>query len=170
MVVVVFAAAAAPPWWVVIILPTLGIVFSAAIAFAAYYPHLKDRKVKQAAEEKHRKRAEATHDAVLGREADPYVGRARIPGLVETVPELRTAIAAVQRTVGHINGSGESVMDLIAAGNAETKVVKEALEIHINQDTHRFDEANRAIGGNTQAISALTQAVQQSRGDGREQP
>lgn len=166
-------AAAAPPWWVVIILPTLGIVFSAAIAFAAYYPHLKDRKAKQEAEEKHRKRAEATHDAVLGREADPYVGRARIPGLVETVPELRLAVDKVQRTVGHVNGSGDSVMDLIAKGNAETKVVKDALEIHINQDTHRFDEANRAIGANTQAISQLTDAVRQSgsdRGDHREQP
>ena len=116
-------------------------VLATLIAALGGIPLYRRRQERERQRIDHQKRVAAASDAVLGMPADPNVGRpvAQL-GLVDVV-------ANIQKTVGHMNGTGMTLVDLGETAVTIAKETKEALRDHTASDDARFAALEKAQKG-----------------------
>ena len=148
------ASSGSVPTWLLVLSPIFSTLLTAALVLAAFYPHFKDRRARQDAEEKRSERLDATADAVLGRDADPTRGRTKIVGLIETVPEVQTHLREIRSTIGHTNGSRKTVMDHLSETSDAVAIVRaaqvelnETVDSHAAEDSAMFAELQHRVDG-----------------------
>ena len=149
-------AAAGVSIWVYVVTPVGTMMFTAALAYAGFYPHIKERRVRHEEEQERQKRMDETMDAVLGCDPDPRIGKRRVIGLREVVPDLQKAIG--------VSANGKSVVEQVRdldrkvsnVGHGQ-EILSQAFEEHERNDDRRFTEIGNELQGVKRTVSELAE-------------
>lgn len=161
-----------------------GIVTAGAVAWVTWLLGSKDRhEERKRIREQHAKlneflsmieveRLRATIDAVLGRPADPSGFPPRIVPLSDLIAQTQETVTILKASIGHVNGSGKTVMDLLAEssravdriGNGQL-VISERLEDHVSGDLAKFKQVEMDIREMRQDIRHARQREDKREGE-----
>lgn len=118
--------------------------------WAAYHVHWKK---KTDVRHDHDRRVAATCDAVLGSPADLNTGRPEYPGLVRDMSDLKL-------TVGHMNGTGMTLVDLgekaVKLAEKTSNDLTEHIK-HVNRDEQHFASLEARVTGIISGKGALNE-------------
>lgn len=144
------ASVSSVPLWAYLLFPCLMVLLTVGLVYGALYPFLKDRRQHADDRESREDRIDATVDVVLGRDADPKHGRAPIVGLINLQADDRRRLKKIDETIGSINGSGKTVIQMVEG-------IDHGLKEHIAADERRFAGLDHKLDGVRKTVTELAE-------------
>lgn len=130
-----------------IVLPTVTVLIGILGLYAAFHPHLKERREERQRLQSAAERLENAADMLFGREGDPVRGLLPIKGVLQRLDEQDAQLAMIKSALGVNDGvrPAKSILEMLDAATSEST----RLRADITEIKRRLNLEGGNSGGRT---------------------